>query len=1740
LSSPGPDTTTRRLTTAAAAVGADKPQLAYTLASSDLSDSEIHAVGGFTSALHLSVASRLAANSGARTNFTADEKNQLAGIGEPVADDEDKPDSRSWLEKAGDWLAGAVSNTGNALLHNPVSDKIFEGLDFLGNVAHLPFRLLSSGLDTGNDAEVDREMKALGYDPNSTASYLSFVFGHGESLYHDLSKVRDTYGDDDVDLAVQIQADPEQFQADLEKMDPAKAAELQQRIQSADFVNVLDAVNRKHISPGRDLARLLLPEGDSKNSGLFTEDGAAFTALSGALDGAFDWFTDPTLILGKGARVARAMDAVTGATTASRFLPSTWAARGIDALRGGKQRAGLARGEDSLVDQAGVEALLRTDEHGNAVTAVGKGWQSFLRDNAEWRDALAKGDASRAAGLWEGAQSKYGNMMSLWDEVTGHRVIPDDATASGFRIDRLTESALQTDGTPIESLEDLAQHLTSTNGLLRINSGWAARKAIVMPGRLALGAELKAGRVAKKTEKWIDYRKAADFVPNDAEAEVLAKYGDTETVRAGLAQHRLVNQSAILHPIRAGRAKAERVYRRLTTQIPSVQAIDLGHTSSPKIVEQIARTYLNRGDAARLASAYQAGDLATRRAIVRGTLSQAFHASGLSRSEAGQAFMDRYLRDLDEIGNQKYGFGDTSKIETDRGTAEVAMYPDQISRTVVIPSFREMNYLATKFSVAGFSGRTGLAHVRAVAQGEGMDKLIGTIKTGWITSAAGGLRNAIDEIANFAAYGMLGDVAAARVAYTKATEGLRAQKREAAQKRLDLIATLGRKEADDRISRQLGERTKSYENAQVDYERALAKPDVHSVEDAAAELAAAKREFEQAQRLSVAISHRLPYAFRVVGDTVNDKLIGVVLGKVMSVLGKDVSLDGNLVKYASELTDPELSRIARDGLYQSHHADTQLLDASHHTAMDYHRNGLMARSYAFRPNGWGEVEADGGAGLDAMANVLRLRFADSRSPAHAWVQAYAALTREGMAPAEALRAARDSLRNYLDGEEARHFVDQAEIFHWYKGAQIDDADEVTKALAKDEYADRASADLVKALAKRGGGEDINRALLDELAAGRVPDRSWLANNLPTAERPSHAIGQLWAPYNPAHAPGQFPRGYTQFMSRAYDKVVTDQINALSRNPLVAALYVRARENTEGYVKHLVNNGWDEGVAEDMAKRISLQQAESEAFKHIDNPYVSSQFSLLSRNYWAFVRAQEDWLKRWGRTIKDNPQLIRQAQLLIHGGEATGLLEADDQGQLHFVYPGSSLMMGVLNGFGAIMGQDNLAQIPVSGELSSQLTFLNPSLDNPVGFSGTPLISLPWKAIGHFLGPSNSLFTSSMDQVINGQLGAGRKWYEQLFPSTVNRIIGSVIDTGDNSRFGQSVMQTLAHMEAAGQLDAAKYQTPEGKAQLLHQLQVGTHNNLFLTTLLGFFAPAAPSYDTNVEATGGHQGNTPDWSAHLAGLGSLKDEARQVFSTLPYEEALAWWQAVHPGELVYAPSGVGARTTTGTDAASAPATIVAAKHIEDHYAFYQKYGGKGGPAAYLIPQGKAGTKNGEFSDVAYRAQLELGIRDYKDLSTYFDDLVLSRGMADYFAAKDEYDAQLAGSRSEAGKAAIDAQWAETKDRLKQANPLLAQKLASYAENNAAIQSTVASIARMAADDDPDTVKALGANRAGILAMLQAHDQYQLATGSLGNRRGRQANQARQAARTTYNATISQLAQAYPGLADMARGAFRLPS
>jgi hypothetical protein len=745
----------------------------------------------------------------------------------------------------------------------------------------------------------------------------------------------------------------------------------------------------------------------------------------------------------------------------------------------------------------------------------------------------------------------------------------------------------------------------------------------------------------------------------------------------------------------------------------------------------------------------------------------------------------------------------------------------------------------------------------------------------------------------------------------------------------------------------------------------------------------------------------------------------------------------------------------------------------------------------------------------------------------------------------------------------QHFVQNAEVMNTLKnGTKVAHADPATlealRSQAKDEYAKRLSANLLAATSRRVEDGGIAPALLDRLVKAKqfgAPDRQWLASELKTEDLPSHVIQQRWAPYNPAHPPGEMPSGYTGALTTAYKKVAIDQINATTRNPLTTGLYMRARERLVPYEQHLKDAGWDDELASKTADRMALSQAQEEVFRHIDNPYVGTQFSTIARNFWAFERFQEDYLRRWGRTLRDNPEIIRKAQLAIHGGTSTGMVEKDSQGNLTFIYPGSGLAINVFNKAFSAMGLGAQVQIPIHGDLSSQVQFVNASLENPFGFSGTPLLSIPFHAMAATVGQDHPILMASLDKAINGQLGAGKSWWENMLPSWANRIYSGLISTDPASKYGSAYANALFNAEAAGQLPKVD-QTVDPKTGLIvnggnasaianfqRTLSVQIRNNLALEALFGFFAPAAPTLNENVDPAKGYQGNKADLSAHIQGLQSLKDEAQNLLKTMPYDQFKAYWQATHPHELIYNQSGAGARTVVGSASAYEPASLTAARWMQDNSQFVHDYGGKGGLASYFLPAGQPGTTGGTYSDIAYRAELENGMREYKPLEDIWKDIIIARGEDYYYRAKDAFDAGIAtydaGGHIELTRQQQQA-WTRARDAIYAGNPLLAEKFTGAGGSQDARTAQVANLDTMLKDSSPTTKAAIADVRPGIEALVQNWAGYQQQLADLqGSRLFVSAHQTA-ALNQQYTAAIQQIVQQFPSLLGLANGVFRSPN
>jgi hypothetical protein len=427
----------------------------------------------------------------------------------------------------------------------------------------------------------------------------------------------------------------------------------------------------------------------------------------------------------------------------------------------------------------------------------------------------------------------------------------------------------------------------------------------------------------------------------------------------------------------------------------------------------------------------------------------------------------------------------------------------------------------------------------------------------------------------------------------------------------------------------------------------------------------------------------------------------------------------------------------------------------------------------------------------------------------------------------------------------------------------------------------------------------------------------------------------------------------------------------------------------------------------------------------------------------------------------------------------------------------------------------------------------------------------------------------MDRVINGELGAGREWYEQLLPVPVARILSGTVSEDPGSKFGQAFMQTVAQLEAAGVLDNLTTRDVNGVAvedpaklqEFYDTLQAQIKNNMVAYTLFGMWAPAAPGLPTNVVESdawemprredfdseeawlsavkAAERQGAADWSWHEQGLASLKDQARMIFSELGYEAGMEWWIKNHPGELIWAPGYTSTSKVTGDTDATAPPTLAGIVWIEDNAEFLRRYHGV---ASYFMPQGTPGTDSGEFSQVAYDAQLEQGLRERKDLREFLTDVIVKRGERIYYDTKDDYNEAIARAEAAGDTATVEtleAEWQQHKQLLYLSNPLLQAKNVTYAENETNRQQQLAQLLRIM--DDPISLRAIGDGQAqGVQQLLDAYREYETARADVKGKRGSAATSRRVQLKEAYEAEIARIVDTFPGLADLARGLFRVPA
>lgn len=465
------------------------------------------------------------------------------------------------------------------------------------------------------------------------------------------------------------------------------------------------------------------------------------------------------------------------------------------------------------------------------------------------------------------------------------------------------------------------------------------------------------------------------------------------------------------------------------------------------------------------------------------------------------------------------------------------------------------------------------------------------------------------------------------------------------------------------------------------------------------------------------------------------------------------------------------------------------------------------------------------------------------------------------------------------------------------------------------------------------------------------------------------------------------------------------------------------------------------------KHINDQAADVAALRAMENviPFLDSHeqrtmFGEYGRNFLPFWYAEENFIKRWARTLSlgefatpfknlsipsGGLDAMRKAQLTYMGIKSAGIIRTDANGHDWIVYPGSGLL------------QEAIAKLPGMGDLlpvgvlfQAETDSLLPGVTPDGNVSPAPLVGLPFKYVSAIFPDADN----DLQRAVVGDIGASRSAVSQFVPSVLNNMWQAFFqDENSSTRYASAMNSAIAFMEAAGKGIAENAGAVEIDAYLD---RVRNHARIVMASqaIAGFFVPGSP----NALITGETQ---------LLGTGANTVDPREVTNELyrSYIRNLgmdkgveAFLEAFPDADLEDIVDPLAYSTSGSTIPSAAP--LVATSMGVDWYNRNKDWVDSSPEAgAWLIPQPDA-KEDVDFNRNAYSAQVVSGLRKRRTPQEYISAIKYRAGAAEYFDVKDQYDAAIMRAGGDMDrKRQIDDIWGLWKSNYLAANPLFAEQL-----------------------------------------------------------------------------------------------------
>jgi hypothetical protein len=1511
----------------------------------------------------------------------------------------------------------------------------------------------------------DLDMRAQGYDPDSIWSTMAFQ-ASGKA-HTSLSSLVDSYGQDKIDETLKFLTNPEAYKESIAR-DPAnytkidgqtaltpEALDKLKYLGSDEFAGLARRVNAHSATVGNDLANSL---------GLDPVDHAtAYNYFAAGTNIAASFLIDPTLITLQTVKVAKLANI----------------------------------GLDTLADSDKAASILTRKSFAPSVRRVQNGWQTAIDLGAQMRKAHATGNLNKVASLTAEFNAKIPGLAPMMPDFVGvHALLPRSAwgeeIVNGKKV--IKPEWGETGG--IKSLDEAAQWVKSRVGLTLLMSGRAATQSSLMPGALsAFGyrywkgatagwmtgrSAVRAGKAYSSVisradadpllaKKLIDdgilarLAPQADDAVNPLTEQTLAEgeqatqtglasaargaqYELTSVGKGEVSRNLRISGDALGDATKAGYVSPTAIaarfrlgVQRFSTLLPRNTVIRIDDAASSDKIYKMALTYLNRGDANALRAAWNFGNGGQRKAIIGGLIDQIGHAAGLGKSTTGQAILDRA-----KTAEENYS---SAMAEIELNGQKVALFEGQTRQQWTLPSFQALQQASSKIGLWESTLGRGLTSRQA-------DILMSQWKLGALFKPSTVTRNQLEGWLRTMLDGKAGSAIQARAVATARNKelwdrGYGIADREAYVSAEGKINGLKSMLSGGGLSK--SQRADAYAQMR-EAERVMqtheAKPIVqHLLATRSGDTKLAKT-IEQSSMLSGDVLGRSTVGtkFANLGPlAITGRAYRALMGKAMD----EADVEALLTLSPAELTE------AMEGYGQQilesdlgfHNAARQASEIAKSgfgpakVRMAIHRAVERGKAVAAKKGTDEEVRythqaLDGTLGADRYAHALAQRINSMPETAKAALEYLS----NGPGDKSAIIAALE--------KESKNTAFGKVFF--------ENPDDLTKArdAATAEEAEAGKADWAQKVVDEygylfsGQNGEFQSELADfVLEHGHAPDGGWIADHLTGDNRPATALYvDVAAMANGGHR--SIPMLLQDIEGGAYQWLVERPLQRTTSSPVFLANYAIARKGLNKQVEQLVAEGFSEEAANNFAKELSTRNAWIKTEQLIDDPGQKTQFDVVARNIFPFARATNAMIRRWGTGLYQNPAAARKMMLAYEGATHSGMIYTNQYGEPTFTYPASGVMNMALRAVSQLPGFENIAAFPVSSSMTGGVLMSVPGADNPFRMSMGPMVSMPLREMyKHLLPRGAEADAMKIDAFINGPIGTGEVW-SQLVPTAVRKF-WTALDTDDrNSALASSMNGAIANLAAAGLVPTTENADSSVAQQFRDRLQTQVRNQLFLRAVFGLFAPAAPSTPTEATSASG-----ADYAWSVDGIKQLNEEYKAILNETDGDigRANAIFTALHPDEVVYKTDGTGKQTklpssayetfSSGSNVRGAymPNTDKALQWMLTNQDFVGQYKSV---AAYFLPNDTSGEP---FSEAAYKAQLELGLRIRKTPQEFMNDVYVKHAESAFYPSVQEFDRRIndakASGNDDAAKQ-LQAQKVAWEKDYQARNPLLKAKIDDY--------------------------------------------------------------------------------------------------